>query len=298
MGGGHAHYVIVDSAGHRVWSRHRGALTLYHDLLKGPERMIAFVHDQEGGHRDFWMNSIWWQGVTLLDLRERRLLVHTDQHIPGRHRRTSVLEIRAWLRLVAARWPGWQVTWASRGLHHIMDYLDMPYDTVLYLDEPLDLPARWAQAPTEDDDLSLVAQAVIAIRDFDERLSFCGWWATGLDTPLLAGPEKLLSPQSETVPFAALDAIPWSGVYLDAPNRTLDWWALDCSLDLRELAARWSGWRLTDHGDRFEEVATLVGPELLLDVGTEEEAFQKVAGWFTADLDPADRAALLDGLAE
>jgi hypothetical protein len=287
MSGGHAHYVIVDDAGHRVWSRNRGARTLYHDVLTGPDHMIAFVHDQEGGHHDFWMNAVWWQGVALLDLPERHLLVHTVEHIPGRDRRTSLLEVRAWLRLVVSAWPGWRVTWASRGLHEIMDHLGLPYDTVLYLGESLDLPPAWALALTEDDDLSIVAEAVIAVRGDDGRLSFGGVWSTGLDVPLLAGPERLLSPQDEAWPFAALDAVPWSGAYVDAPNRTLDWWSLDCSLDPRELAARWAGWRLTSHEDRFEDVARLVGPELVLDVGTDEEAFERVATWFDASAGPA-----------
>ncbi|MEV0614680.1 hypothetical protein AB0I81_15225 [Nonomuraea sp. NPDC050404] len=281
MSGGHAHYVIVDGAGHRVWSRHRGALSLYQDVLKGPERMIAFIHEQEGGHRDFWMNSVWWQGVALLDLRERHLLVHTDQEMAEYGRPTSVFEIRAWLRLVASAWPGWRVTWASRGLHQVMEHLGLPYDTVLYLDDPPpELPTGWAQAPTEDNDLSRVAEVVIAVRDAGGALSFSGWWATGLDTPLLAGPDRLLSPKDEAVPFAALDAVPWSGVYLDAQNRTLDYWSLDCPLDLRELAGRWSGWRLTGHGDRFEDVLPLIGPEIVLDAGTEEAAYERVAGWF------------------
>ena len=43
---------------------------------------------------------------------------------------------------------------------------------------------------------------------------------------------------------------------------------------------RWPGWELTDHGDAFEEVAALVGPELLLDVDREEEVFREVAGLF------------------
>ncbi|MFI6710074.1 hypothetical protein ACIBF7_26800 [Nonomuraea sp. NPDC050478] len=290
MSGGHAHYVIVDGSGHRVWSRDRAAETLYHDLLRGPDRVIAFIREQRGGHRDHWMNSIWWQGVALLDLPARRLLVHTDQWIPGPDRHTSVLEVRAWLRLVAALWPGWTVTWAARGLHQVMDYLALPYDTVLYLDETPAPRARWAQAPAEDD-LSAVADVLIAARD-GERLSFGGWWAAGLAEPLLAGPGVLLTPQEEAVPFAALENVPWNGLYVDAPGRRLDWWSLDCSLDPRDLPARWPGWELTDHGDAFEEVAALIGPELLLDVDTEEEVFRRVAAWFVADAAPDGREAL------
>ncbi|HLU75913.1 MAG TPA: hypothetical protein VKZ82_27300 [Nonomuraea sp.] len=279
MGGGHAHYVVVDGAGHRVWSRHRAAEDLYGDLLRGPDAMMAFIREQKGGHRDFWMNALLWHGVALLDLRRRLLLVQTYQWIPGREV-TSVLEIRAWLRLVRAAWPGWTVTWVPRGLHQVMEYLGLPYETVLDMNARQAPRADWALAPVQEDDLSVSADVVIAVRDVEGRLSFGGWWCGGLDEPLMAGPEVLLIPQDEAVPFAVLESVSWSGLYVDAPRRRLDWWSLDWPLDPRELPVRWPGWELTDHGDAFEEVAALVGPELLLDVGGEEEVFREVAGLF------------------
>ncbi|MFF4237951.1 hypothetical protein ACFYYL_18915 [Actinomadura geliboluensis] len=119
--GGHAHYVIVDRDGHRVWSRHRGTYTLWHDLLRGPDGTIAFIEGQEGGTADFWMNSVWWNAV-LLD------------------------------------------------------------------DPPLTLRAQWAGAPREDDDLSTVAETLVAVRT-EAGLAFAGTWAHRTSDVLLAGPE-------------------------------------------------------------------------------------------------------------
>ncbi|MGI5162821.1 hypothetical protein ACQEU3_00480 [Spirillospora sp. CA-253888] len=114
MGGGHAHYVIMDGDGHRVWSRRRGAYDIFRDLTLGPERMVSFIRAQDGGTPDDWMNSVWWEGAVLLDLRRRLLLVHTNQEMPGLPCDTSIPHIRAWLGLVGSRWPGWRVTWAAR----------------------------------------------------------------------------------------------------------------------------------------------------------------------------------------
>lgn len=259
MSGGHVHYVIVEGGRHQVWSRHRGCRSLFDDLLAGPDGAVAFVREQEGGTPDFWMNALWWNGLVLIDLPRRRLMVYNDRMD------WSIPELRAWLRLMRRRWNRWEVTWAPRGLFEAMEYLGLPYATVPDLDRPAaPLRRQWAMPPTEDDDLGFVARCLIATRG--ERLSFGGMWTCGLDEPLLAGPEALLAEQEEALPFAALDAVPWNGAYVDAPARRLDWWAIDCPLDLRELERRWAGWTLTDHGDAYEKVAALIGPELVIDV--------------------------------
>ncbi|MGW4408224.1 hypothetical protein ACWEJ6_29625 [Nonomuraea sp. NPDC004702] len=281
MGTEHAHYVIVDAGGHRVWSRWGGAGTFYGDLLRGPDRLAAFVREQEHGHALGWGDAVRWQAVAVLDVSRRLLLVHCSLEIRGPVWRTSVPEIRAWLGLLAARWPGWTVKWAARGLHEVMEHLGLGYDTVAGLDDPpAPLPPQWGQGPAEDDDLSVVADTLVAVRDTTGRLSFAGWWGTGLARVLLAGPAALLSPQERATPFAALEAVPWNGVHLDAAARTLDWWSLDCSLPPSRPAERWPGWRLTCHQDAFEEVAALAAPELLLDLDGPDAALRRVTEWF------------------
>jgi hypothetical protein len=298
MGGGHAHYVIVDGRRHRVWSRRHGARTLFHDVMWGPERTIDFIQAQSGGTSDAWMNSVWWEGVALLDVRRRRMLVHTRQDVAGRRRDTSVLEIRAWLRITRALWPRWEVSWAARELFEVMDHLGLPYDTVLYLDEPPPpLRAQWALPPTEDDDLSQVAPTLVAVRDAAGRLSFSGLWGAAMDGPLLAGPDTMLTPQDESVPFAALESVPRNGAYIDATARTLHWWSLDCPHAPRTAARTWAGWSLVDHGDAFEEVADLIGPELLLQPPAgEQTVLHRVAGWFDQDASDTDRPSLRKAL--
>ncbi|XVQ14397.1 hypothetical protein ACQP1W_18205 [Spirillospora sp. CA-255316] len=299
MGGGHAHYVIVDGREHRVWSRRHGAHTLFHDVMWGPERTIDFIQGQFGGTSDSWMNSVWWEGVALLHVRRRRMLVHTWEDVPGPRRDTSVLEIRAWLRITRALWPRWEVSWAARELFEVMDHLGLPYDTVLYLDEPPPpLRTQWAQPPTEDDDLSCVALTLVAVRDASGRLSFSGLWGAAMEGPLLAGPDVMLLPQEESIPFAVLEAVPRNGAYIDATARRLHWWSLDCPHDPRAAARTWAGWTLVDHGDAFEEVVDVIGPELLLRPPAGEEAvLRRVAGWFDQDAPAADRQTLRKALA-
>ncbi|MBG0826353.1 hypothetical protein HS041_00965 [Planomonospora sp. ID67723] len=108
------------------------------------------------------------------------------------------------------------------------------------------------------------------------------------------GTATLSSRQEEATGSAVLESIPWSGAFLDVPGRRLDWWSLDCLLDPEWPAHLWRDWRLTDHGDAFEEVAALVGPELLLDAGTDDDALRRVADWFAhGTADPGDRERLL-----
>ncbi|WP_449061904.1 hypothetical protein [Planomonospora algeriensis] len=294
MSAGNAHYVVVDRGGHRVWSRRGAAATFHRDLLWGPERTLDFIRRQQGGHAAFWMNSVWWRAVALLDLHERRLLVHTEHEIAG-YPGTGLREVRAWLRIMAALWPGWTVTWVPRGLYQVMEYLGLPYDTVRYLDEPPSpLAGQWALPPAEEDDLARVAPTLVAVRDGDGRLSFGGCWASGLAEALLAGPAVLASAQEEATGFAALESVPWSGAFLDVPGRRLDWWSLDCLLDPAWPAHHWRGWTLTDHGDAFEEVAALIGPELLLDAGTDDDVLRGLTDWFArGTTDPRDHERLL-----
>ncbi|MEU8122114.1 hypothetical protein AB0C21_25695 [Spirillospora sp. NPDC049024] len=262
MTGGHAHYVIVDRTGHRVWSRHRGAYTLWHDVLAGPERTVEFVRAQDGGTPDFWMNSVWWNGVLMLDLRHRRMLVHIFDDL----RDPDVVALRAWLGIVRALWPGWDVTWATRSLHEVMEYLGLPYDTVLYLDDPPHPPGeQWGWPPEDDEEPSTRPETLIAVRDATGALALNGDWALRLSDYLLAGPDVLLLPQEAATRSAALGAVPNSGLYLDAVKRRADWWSTDLPLDPRRLPALWQGWTLTDHGDAYEDVAALVGPNLLLE---------------------------------
>ncbi|TDC44873.1 hypothetical protein E1281_32325 [Actinomadura sp. KC345] len=273
MGGGHAHYVVLDGKQRRVWSRRRGALSLFTDVLWGPERTLEFIQSQEGGTPDFWMNSVWWQGVLLVDLRKRQMLVHTFHEMDDHH--TSVHEIRAWLRIVRGLWPrGWEIAWIPRGLHEVMDHLGLPYDTVLYLDEPMIAPPRsqWALPPAEDDDLAAAAETVVAVRGTGGRLSFGGLWINGMDEMLLHGPARLEIEQEEAADCAVLGAVPRNGAYLDVGSRRLDWWALDCPHDRRLVESQWTGWTLTDHGDDYAEVARLAGPDFVIEGGSEGDA--------------------------
>ncbi|MGI5325959.1 hypothetical protein [Actinomadura nitritigenes] len=132
-----------------------------------PDRTIAFVRAQDRGSLDFWMNSVWWRAVLLLDLRHRRMLVQIADDVCA----PSVPEIRAWLRTVRGVWPGWDVRWAPRGLHEVMDYLGLPYDTVRYLDDPPPpLAGQWASPPNGDDPTEM-PETLIAVRDGQGRLS-------------------------------------------------------------------------------------------------------------------------------
>jgi hypothetical protein len=261
MSGGHAHYVIADRDGHRVWSRIRGAYTLWHDVLRGPDATIGFIRDQKGGTADFWMNSVWWNAVLLLDLPRRTMLVHVMDDV----RDPSIPEIRVWLRVVRALWPGWEVTWATRSLHAVMEYLGLPYGTVTYLDDP-PFPQRpqWGGAPVEDEDLSVVAETLVAVRT-ESGVGFAGDWGQRMSDVLLAGPDVLLVPQREATASAAMEAVPNNGLLVDAPNRRADWWASDLPIGADALPGPWQGWTLTDHGDAYEEVAALIGPELLIE---------------------------------
>ncbi|MQY03486.1 hypothetical protein [Actinomadura macrotermitis] len=264
MSGGHAHYVIVDANGYRVWSGHRGAHSIQHDVLWGPERTVGFIERQDGGTPDHWMNSVWWQGAVLVDLRKRHLLVYSQLFIECEPL-GSIPELRFWLRILREMWPRWQVTWATRGLYEVMDYLGLPYSTVMYLDEPSELTDQWGFEPMLEVDLPESSADLLAIRDAAGRLSFTGGWEGDLGPYLLAGPEALLVPQDRAMPSANMIEVPWSGLYMDAPARRADWWSIDCGLDPRRLPAIWPGWTLTDHGDDYETVAELIGPELLIE---------------------------------
>ncbi|RFU40844.1 hypothetical protein DZF91_15035 [Actinomadura logoneensis] len=105
---------------------------------------------------------------------------------------------------------------------------------------------------------------------------FAGRWSPGLEQVLLAGPGVVLAERHRGQQSAVLEAIPWSGICMDVPRRRLDWWSLECAIEVEAVNARWPGWTLTDHGDRFEDVTPLAGPELLIDAGTQTDAAHRV----------------------
>ncbi|MCP2342219.1 hypothetical protein [Actinomadura rupiterrae] len=261
--------MTVQEDGYRVVGRRRGTRSLFWELLAGPEGFDA--EGEECG----WVNAIWWNGVVLLDERHRLLLVHLADDPP--FPRGDLLEVRAWLEAVAARWPRWRVEWAARGLRQVLDYLRLPYDAVPDL-EDVSQPVRagWADSPTEDDDFGRVAPVLVAVGEGDTGDWFAGYWAPGLEQILLAGPDVVVGERHQGQRSAVLEAVPWSGVYVDVPGQRLDWWSLQCGTEAPAVAARWPGWTLTDHGDRFEDVADLIGSELCIDAGTQAEAAERV----------------------
>jgi hypothetical protein len=107
--GHRANYVLRERGQAAIHYSQWGAVGLPQDLLAGPDAFIAMVRDCRV--EDRLMDSIFAEGVALVDLDRRELLVWA-----GKVLRYMVAPRSAWLELVRASWPGWRVEWSRRGV--------------------------------------------------------------------------------------------------------------------------------------------------------------------------------------
>jgi hypothetical protein len=110
--GHRASYVIVRGGEPRIYSSRFGALTVGRDMFAGPEDAVEFIESLTPD--DQLYSTTWCEGGVFLDEDARTLLLFGDD---GDGNLTNCLPLRrAYLLLLAERWPGWTVEWAHQGV--------------------------------------------------------------------------------------------------------------------------------------------------------------------------------------
>jgi len=120
--GHRASYVIVRGGEPRIYGAQFGALTVARDLFAGPGGAIPFIESLTP--RDQMHTRVWCEGGAFVDEDTRTLLLFADDG-DGDLIRCLPLR-RAFLLLLAERWPGWTVEWAHQGVEDFEARLGMP----------------------------------------------------------------------------------------------------------------------------------------------------------------------------
>jgi hypothetical protein len=118
--GHRASYVIVRGGEPRIYAAQFGALTVARDLFAGPGEAIPFIESLTP--RDEMHTRVWCEGGAFVDEDARTLLLFADD---GDLSHCLPLR-RAFLLLLAERWPGWTVEWAHQGVEDFEARLGMP----------------------------------------------------------------------------------------------------------------------------------------------------------------------------
>jgi hypothetical protein len=259
-----ANFVIVASGRAEFFCDRSGALGLPWYLLDGPqawERHARFYHPADTPY-----DEVWGSGGVLMD-KDRRLLrfytrLNKIDHSPGLR--------RAFLPLLAERWPGWQVTYANRGWVDVLEHTGVDIEALRH-EEREPLPA--ASAADLLSALQTIASVLGQPYDLEQYAAEVGpfEWFTGYDATVLTvrfadrgvrdhvggmtlrwalgmGP-ALVDALSDAPPVASPNELcAGGGAWVDVPSRSLAvWQGRSGRLDLGALAARWLGWRIHEH---------------------------------------------------
>ena len=241
--GHRANYVVVRHGRTTVTRDRWGALGLPSTLLDGPDAWERYSRDSDDPG-DAPYDEAWAEGGVRIDLDRRELRFYSDINVVD----ASVGLRRAFLPLLAERWPGWEVAYAHRRLADLLagtgfdtadlvgaepvtplapDALHGMLGTVTYvLSTPLDIE-QYAEEVSPFSTLRQLqgwAAVVLTVRHDDGRIvDHVG--GMPLDRTLAIGPDLLdhlaHAPSSTSPPHERLVG---AGACIDATTRTVEAW--------------------------------------------------------------------------
>lgn len=243
--GHRANLVLVEHGAYRLYYSHWCANTLPKDLFWGPEYAVRFTRLQQEADESGWLDEVWAEGGSVVDLDRRTLLLYGGEDI-----QRDVPLRRVYLELLDRVWSPWEVRWAYEGIAAMADHVGYPRDRVLVLREP-ELPESFA--PPEEIGW---ADVLVSIRWESGQLR-CYHLAGYPEDYLAWGPALLTAAREETglarFPSAGWpDCFPNGGLHLDVPSRTVEFWiAVDAPDAARRVGAAWPGWTVRWHKDDY-----------------------------------------------
>lgn len=256
--------LIIRDGRLEIRREHWGAFSLPSTLLLGPEIALAPKPTDIDENDDEPYSEGYAEGGFLADVDQRLLLFYSDITLIDE----SLGLRRAFLPLLEARWPGWRVRYATRGLRELLDHAGVRPDGLI--------SERKEVTPATRDALFKSRQAVAHIlrhpfshEEYAKQISpwffFRGYEETIVtvrdhdgqlhDHPFGIGLERVLA--KGTGLLAVLAELPpvtppneqcaGAGVLFDVPARRIfAWWARCGTIDLPALARHWPGWRMLE----------------------------------------------------
>ena len=237
---------------------HWRANTLDSDLFWGPAAAEAFIRAQRSESEGAaWLDEVWAEGGAVVDF-DRRVLLWFG----GEEGECDVPLRRVHLALMRELWPEWSVRWAHGHLPELATYVGRSTEDLLTPEGEAWTPSL--EAPEAPDWLS----SVVSFEGPREE-----WKLLGLDqdaSELALVGVRLVALLDEADLPDRLDAsrgpeFPQGGLHVDAVRRRLDVWTAPPQPVFEErLQAKWPGWGIRWHRDRFEAVSEKLGNRLQL----------------------------------
>lgn len=239
--------VIVKQYGYDLYYNHWCANTLPEQLFWGPEHARNFIESQMKIDESGWLDDIWAEGGAVFDESKKRLLF-----FGGEDELYDIPYRRILLALMRFVWQGWEISWANRGIVDIAGYVGGPKEKVLAKREREEESVQFA--PLED---RTWVDMIASIRFQDDELLFFPSYREVWEH-LASGP-AMIGQIDKSYGYKELDlgewttSFPQAGFHLDVGNKNIDiWQAADSPDQIENLRARWTGWELQHHYDRFE----------------------------------------------
>lgn len=293
--GHRASYVIVRGGEPRIFASRFGAQTVGRDLFAGPEEAIALVESLTPD--DQLYTHVWCEGGAFVDEDARTLLFFGDDYHCALS--TCLPLRRAFLAVLAERWPGWDVRWAHQGVVDFELRLGMApgrgFDPPR---PPEEYEVRWARESFGADEDGFPYRRTAGTPPpedpWEDRQTFVtvvGEGGAARDVISRRDPRELLIVGPRLLEW--IDAAPpapyttelhvQGGVLIDLPRRTVESWRAEALSDhaLSRFAASWPGWRLTRQTEGLVAQLERSGR----DGSAARISDEQVAGWVRAMLE-------------
>jgi hypothetical protein len=301
--------LVIDHGNVQRCTDRWAALGLPGSLLHGVGAVLASYPREKAADKLY--DEVWAEGGLLADRDQKVLLFYTDINIV----RNSVGLRRALLPLIAERWPGWRVGYASRGLGDLLDHAGLPYDGLVehrdlstaspgsvregtrVVASVLGRPLCHLEYVSIMDPFLSYQESVVSVRyaDGEVRDHPVG---LALSDLLAMGPDLLEVLGGEVGESMPTEQAAHGGAYVDVPARTVAAWWASGRESPAALAGRWPGWDFHVHDGGLPEQATMSGrtaePVRLSRAVLVEEAFESLVSPGYGDIRDARRRLLDD----
>jgi hypothetical protein len=239
--GQRANLIIIENREYSLYYSHWCANTLTKDLFWGAEHAIEFVRLQREVDESGWLDDVWAEGAAVIDCDNRVLLLFGGEDLLY-----DVPLRRVYLGMLRRVWESWEVRWAYEGIAEIADYVGYPRVNVL--SEKEDDACPYLSPPEEVDWTEIVGSFQLSDKLMLYPLN------EYIEDFLMAG-ANIISQCEECsgLEILYLEDFPNAGFHIDTNAKTLEYWSANDLPGIPDrIAAKWDGWHVTWHHDRYE----------------------------------------------
>lgn len=265
--------ILVDESGYTVHKCHC-ALTLLQLIFWGSEFVISYIKQHEPTNH--WYDLVDDEGSVLIDIHHKVIILHGGEYISR-----NIPRRRLYLELMSYVWDGWEIRWAYQGVFDMLDYLNLPRQTLDYK-STYRLDDSYLESLDEDGLSDEWPDAVISIRFVNNDVIV----QYAIDTyEVLQFGKKLIDKLHDVGKLTELTwkdhdpEFPIQGVHIDVPRKHVYFWSSWSIPHPDEYQRTWRRWKLTWLKDNFEKHIELTDNRLKLPIPSNEVILQHLRAY-------------------